>query len=264
MRRFTPEYLRDTRRGLWENRSVLEGVFDHAPERILDVGAGTGAFTRVLSEESGATVYGLDADRVLLLAGSIENPIQGAATRLPFPDASVDIVACQALLVNLPDPEAAVMEFGRVASDRILLVEPDNGGVDIESTVDSEVELTGRARSYYLSGVATDPELGADLEKLLDGLDTEVVSVRQMIHERHVNPPYTAADVESARRKITAERLDDHRKTLQSGGLSTAEYDRFRDDWQAMGREVAEQIRVGTYRRRERVPFYVAVGRPKH
>ncbi len=87
------------------------------------------------------------------------------------------------------------------------------------------------------------------------------VEVTRMDHVRTVEPPYSSVAVESARRKVRATRLDDHRETMLAGGLGTAAFETLRDEWQAMGRTVVEQMRTQDYRRTETVPFYVAVGR---
>lgn len=261
MRQFTPGYLRDTRRGLWDDRTALGPVIRDSPARILDVGAGTGEFTAVLREESGAQVVALDADASLLRAGNVPNAVQGAASELPFPDDGFDLVACQALLVNVPGPVSLLREFSRVSADRVAAVEPDNSAVTVESTVERESAIARRARSYYMAGLETDSGLGSDLRRLFEGAGLSAVSVSRMVHERRIEPSYTEAAIESARRKVTATRLDEHRETMLAGGLAPAEFDALRDDWQSMGRSVIEQMQAGTYRRRETIPFYVAVGR---
>ncbi|AOW80684.1 SAM-dependent methyltransferase [Halodesulfurarchaeum formicicum] len=264
MRRFTEAYLRDTRRGLWEDREALAPLFRGEPERILDVGAGTGEFTRVLREESGGWVVSLDADASLLRAGAVETPIQGDATRLPIPDRTFDLTACQALLVNLPDPDRAIRELMRVSADRVAAVEPDNSAVTVESTVENEATLASRARAHYLDGLETDASLGADLGVRFERAGLREVAVTKHVHERRIEPPYSEAAMESARRKVTATRIDAHRETMLAGDLERADFDRLRDKWQAMGRAVAEQVQAGTYRRIERIPFYVAVGQIEH
>lgn len=261
MRRFTPEYLRDTRRGLWDDREILSPHFAGSPARILDVGAGTGEFTTVLREESGAEVLALDGDKRLLRTGSVPNAIQGGATRLPLSNDTVDLVTCQALLVNVPDPTAVLGEFARVSADRVGAVEPDNGAVSVESTVERESAVARRARSAYRAGLETNSRIGTDLKQLFLEQNFRDITVSRMDHERRIEPPYTANAIESARRKVRATRIDDHRETMLAGGLSPAEFDTLRDDWQAMGRSVVKQVKTDSYRRRETVPFYIATGR---
>lgn len=261
MRQFSPEYLHDTRRGLWEDREPLRAVLSGSPDRILEVGAGTGEFTRVLREESDARVFALDADEGLLAAGAVPDAVRGAATVLPFVEDAVDLVACQALLINLPVPDTALAEFKRVAGDRVAAVEPDNGEVTVESTVSEEASLASRARKHFTAGLRTDVGLGADLGHRFDDAGLEDVRIARMDHVRAVEPPYGSAAFESARRKARASRLDVHRDTMIAGGLSPEAFETLRDEWQAMGRAVIEQMQAEAYRRTERVPFYVAVGR---
>ena len=259
MRRFSADYLAHTRRGLWEDRTALEPLRLAGRRRILDVGCGTGALTRVLREESGAVVVGLDADRRLL--AEVEPPtVLGDATRLPIGDGAVDLVVCQALLVNLPTPLDAVDEFSRASSDLVAVVEPDNAAVEVESTVEAEGSLSERARESYVAGVSTDVTLGSAVADLFEEAGLESVQTTRHEHRKSVEPPYDDVALAGAARKASAERLDEQRETLLAGGMDVADYDDFRGDWRAMGRAVVDQMRAGEYERTETVPFYVTVG----
>ncbi|MFB6268167.1 MAG: class I SAM-dependent methyltransferase [Halodesulfurarchaeum sp.] len=261
MRRFSPEYLEDTRRGMWEDRSALESLRLPDRDRILDVGAGSGALTRVLREESDAMVVSLDADIGLLTRIEGGYTVAGDALTLPFPAGTFDLVVCQALLINLPDPQGAIEQFRRVSSDLVAAIEPDNRAVEIDSTVPAESRLSDRARTYYMRGLDTDVGLGPDVGGRFRDAGLERVSVQRYDHERAVSPPYAESALESAKRKVTASRLQEQRPTLLQGGLSEAEFESLVDDWQAMGRAIVTQIGDETYRRRAVVPFYVTVGR---
>lgn len=245
---------------MWaDSRAALDPLALDSRERVLDVGAGTGEFTAVLRSETDGTVVAVDADGDLL--GEVPPPrLLGDATRLPVRDAGADLVVCQALLVNLPEPLDAVAEFGRVSSDLVAAVEPDNGAVTVESTVDAESALARRARERYLDGVATDAALG-DASDLFEAAGLVDVSVSRYVHVRSVEGPYTERDVEAARRKATGEAIADDRPTILAGSTTPAEFDALRQDWRAMGRAVVEQMQAGEYRREERIPFYVTVGR---
>ncbi|MFW5938328.1 MAG: class I SAM-dependent methyltransferase [Halanaeroarchaeum sp.] len=261
MRRFDAEYLRETRRGMWSDDREALDVLDVGPsDDVLDVGCGTGALTRVLAEETDGRVVGLDADRDLLRAGSCDVPVVvGDARSLPFADDSFDLVVCQALLVNLFDPERAVREFARVASGRIAAIEPDNERVAVESTVDAEPRLERRAREAYLDGVETDVALGP-VPDLFERTGLGDVRVRRYDHTRTIEPPYGEAAMKAARRKATGVGLDGDRATILAGGLVPEEYDDLRADWRAMGRDVVTAMQEGEYRREETVPFFVTVG----
>lgn len=262
MRRFSPEYLDDTRRGLWADRTALEPLLLDTRTRILDVGCGTGSLTRVLREDTdvGTTVIGVDADAALLRY--VDPPtLLGDGTQLPCRDACADLVVCQAFLVNVSDPVAAIREFGRVSSDLVALIEPDNAAVSIDSTVETEAPLAQRLRDAYISGIETDVTLGSDLEAHLDRAGLEVLETTVQYHDQRVEPPYTERDVESARLKAAGTRLTDAAETLQAGGLTEPQFDALLADWQSMGDTVIDQMEREDYRRAEIVPFHVAVAR---
>ncbi|MFB6153709.1 MAG: class I SAM-dependent methyltransferase [Halodesulfurarchaeum sp.] len=262
MRRFTADYLAETRAGLWDDREALAPLSLGDRDCVLDVGCGSGELTRVLRESAppSSTVIGVDADR-RLLAGVPGPRVQADATRLPFADRIADLVVCQALLVNLPDPAGAVREFSRVSEDRVGVIEPDNSEVAVESTVDVEAALAARARDAYIAGIDTDVTLGARAADLLQGAGLQDIETTVKYHRRVVEPPYTSDELEGARRKVTGQRVIEAREALLASGMDPAEYDALLSDWRAMGRTVVEQMEQGTYRRAEVIPFYVTVGR---
>ncbi|MFB6189240.1 MAG: class I SAM-dependent methyltransferase [Halapricum sp.] len=261
MRRFSADYLEATREGMWvDSRAALSPLELDTHERVLDVGCGTGELTSVLRAETDGEVVGLDADRDLLEHAD-QPVVQGDALTLPFRDDAFDLVVCQALLINLPDPAAAVREFARVASDLVAAVEPDNSAVSVTSTVDPEERLARRARRLYLRGVETDVALGADAADAFETVGLTDVSTRRYDHERTVDPPYTETDVEAARRKASGEGIETDRETLLAGDATPEDVDRLRQAWRSMGRDVIEQMQEDDYHRRETVPFFVTVGR---
>lgn len=261
VRRFSPDYLRDTRRGLWEDRQVLSRLHLDDRRRILDVGSGTGELTRVLREESSATIVGLDADRALLdHVSSADDLVQGNALELPFADDAFDLVVCQALLINLSDPDAAIREFARVSSDIVAAIEPDNSKTTVESSVPAEGRLAERARRRYIEGVDTDVTLGSALSDRFRAAGLESITRARHPLRRTVSPPYTAADVESAKRKASGSRIETHRATFRAGGLSETDVDDLRSAWRAMGRSVVDQISAKEYEREAEVPFFLTMG----
>jgi len=261
VRRFSADYLRRTRAGLWSSREALDALDLPSHERILDVGCGTGELTRVLAEESGGEVVGIDADPSLLAVAREETDcpaVAGDAERLPVTDGSFDLVTCQALLVNLPDPAAALREFRRVASDRVAAVEPDNADVSVASTVEREVELERRVREAYLEGVGTDVALGERAVAAFEAAGLVDVTTRRHYHRKVIEPPYDEGDLRDATRKATGAGLADHEAELRRAVGD--EYDDLRSAWRTMGREVVESMQAGTYCRAEVVPFDVTVG----
>ena len=282
MRRFSAAYLERTREGMWEDgREALADLALASRRRVLDVGCGTGEFTRVLREETGpdAAVFGVDADTDLLAVardraepsrsradepeGSATEPpayLAGDATRLPLVDDAVDLATCQALLINLPDPAAGVRELARVSGDLVAAVEPNNAEVAVSSTVDREADLEREARRAYLAGVDTDVALGDRVRTLFADEGLVDVRTRRYLHEKRTAPPYDDAALEAAARKASGSGLADHETELRAA-LSTAEYDDLRQRWRELGRDIITGIREESYERVELVPFEVTVGR---
>ena len=246
------------------SREALSDLDLATRERVLDVGCGTGELTQVLVEEtdSDAAVVGLDADPDLLSLARERAPVlQGDALRLPFADGTFDLVICQALLINLPDPEAAIREFARVSSGLVAAIEPDNGAVTVESTVDAEQRLAARARRAYVSGVDTDVTLGGETTgELFEAAGLTDVRTTRYAHEQVVEPPYDESDLAAAGKKVTGESLESDRETMLEGDIDADGYDELRTAWRAMGRDVVAQMHKGEYRREETVPFFVTVG----
>lgn len=261
MRRFSAEYLRTTREGMWDDsRAALDGLELDTRSRVLDVGCGTGELTGVLRAETPGSVIGLDVDGELL---SHADPpvVRGDALRLPFSEDTFDLVVCQALLINLPEPATAIREFRRVSRDLVAAIEPDNAAVSISSTADREAALAERARELFLDGNETDASLGADTAAVFEAAGLNDITTRRYDHERRTEPPYSETAVEAARRKATGDALTDDRETMLAGDTTPEDIDDLRQDWRAMGRAVIEQMQDDAYRRHETVPFYVTVGR---
>ncbi|MDF9744383.1 class I SAM-dependent methyltransferase [Natrinema salsiterrestre] len=263
MREFSESYLSRTREGMWgDSRDALEPLALDSRDRILDVGCGTGELSRVLAAESPGEVIGCDADIDLLEAAGEHVPVVASdAFQLPFPDDTFDLVICQALLINLPEPAAALAEFARVSRDLVAAVEPNNAAVEIDSSVDAERTLERRARRAYLDGVSTDVALGADAGDAFETAGLEVLETRRYDHVRTIEPPYGELALVAARRKATGAGLTDDRETMLSGGLSESEYDDLRSSWREMGRTVVDQMETREYHREEAVPFFVTAGR---
>jgi SAM-dependent methyltransferase len=245
---------------MWDDRTALADLDIPDHSRILDVGCGTGSLTRVLREEaaSHATVVGLDADAALL--SDVEPPtIRGDATRLPIGDGAGDLVACQALLVNMSDPVAVLEEFARVSRGLVAVIEPDNAAVSVESTVPEEETVTARARQAYVAGVETDVTLGSSAAASLREAGLRVRSSTVHLLKREITPPYTDEALEGARRKLQASQIEEAEAILRAGGLDEDEYADLAAEWRTMGRAVVKQMNDGRYRRTELVPFHVVV-----
>ena len=97
---------------------------------MLDVGCGTGGFTREIAERTCARVTGCDAsERFVAFAGEAPPPTRGVvewvvadAQTLPFADQSVDRVLLSLVLHQLSSPEEAVAEAFRLLRSRGLVL----------------------------------------------------------------------------------------------------------------------------------------------
>lgn len=89
---------------------------------VIDAGCGTGRALGLLRAAVGprGRIVGLDATPEMLGQAAARHLQDGAAlvlgdaTRLPLPEASVDAVFAAGLLPHLPDPDAGLVELGRV------------------------------------------------------------------------------------------------------------------------------------------------------
>ena len=114
---------------------LLAGIPRQSIASILDLGCGQGNTTRFLAERfPGATATGLEYDSKLVAYASAQAANrtgvsfqQGDAQKLPYPDASFDLVFCRYLLLHLPDPDAAIREMLRVTKPGgyTIAYEPD-------------------------------------------------------------------------------------------------------------------------------------------
>ncbi len=119
----------DTPRGRWigeaEFRLAARLLAVRPGDSLLDVGCGTGWFTRRFAGE-GLQATGLDADPAWLAfarehSDSAIRWVEGDARRLPYPDSSFDHVLSIAALCFVEDERQAVAEIVRVARRRFAI-----------------------------------------------------------------------------------------------------------------------------------------------
>ncbi len=101
---------------LWR-RAVAQAVDARPGERVLDLAAGTGSSSLPFAE-AGAQVVAADFSLGMLRVGKRAHPdldlLAGDALRLPFADASFDVVTISFGLRNVSDVDAALAEMARV------------------------------------------------------------------------------------------------------------------------------------------------------
>ena len=140
----------------------------HAPPpgvRVLELGCGTGVYTRALLDAlPGASVVGIDRDRELLararerlaaeIAAGRVTLLEGDVARLPFDARNFGLVTCRCVLMHQPEPELVVAEMFRVAEAGGigLAIEPDWGARALYPDAEAYAELLALARRARLHG----------------------------------------------------------------------------------------------------------------
>jgi ubiquinone/menaquinone biosynthesis C-methylase UbiE len=103
---------------------TLAGV--QQPSTMLDVGTGSGLFAQKFTAR-GILVTGVDVNPHMIPEASAHVPSgefhEGLAEKLPFPDASFDLVFMGLLLHEADDPLAALREAYRVGKSRLAILE---------------------------------------------------------------------------------------------------------------------------------------------
>jgi ubiquinone/menaquinone biosynthesis C-methylase UbiE len=118
-------YMNEGRRADRLEKNVLEWLLAKFPDAtsLLEVGCGTGHFTRWFQRQALETV-GLDLSAAMIRKavewGAVPY-LQGDAHHLPFRDQSFDLVALITTLEFLQDPLDALEEASRVAKGGLLL-----------------------------------------------------------------------------------------------------------------------------------------------
>lgn len=116
---------------------------DFSPERsVLDIGCGTGHFTRWLAEQ-GFRATGVDISRSMLaealrIGGAVY--VQADALELPFDEDQFDIAALITTLEFVADPQRALAEAARVARHGLLL-----GALNRHSLLAARRRASGKA-----------------------------------------------------------------------------------------------------------------------
>lgn len=134
----------------------------HAPPpgvRVLELGCGTGVYTRALLDAlPGANVIGIDRDRELLararenlaaeIAAGRVTLLEGDVARLPFDARGFGLVTCRCVLMHQPEPELVVAEMFRVAETGGigLAIEPDWSARALYPDAEAYAELLALAR----------------------------------------------------------------------------------------------------------------------
>jgi 2-polyprenyl-3-methyl-5-hydroxy-6-metoxy-1,4-benzoquinol methylase len=179
---------------------LIECAQIRAGHRVLDIGCGTGGFSRAIANATAATVTGIDhSERFIAFAGDAPAPQQGAVTwevgsaeALPVADASFDRVLLSLVLHQLQNPRLAVAEaFRSLATDGLVIVRTVAPG-DVAARVPHRFFPS-------LSAVDAGRMLPLDeIEGWLKGAGFIITERRRVLHNRKL-------DLDDQERKLVVE-----------------------------------------------------------
>jgi ubiquinone/menaquinone biosynthesis C-methylase UbiE len=139
---------------LYGGVEILEPFLADGPLRILDVGCGTGFFTRhVATRLPGSRVTGVDMDasRLAFASARCASPNatfeRGDMLRLPFADGTFDLAYGRFVLCHLVDPMLALREMARVvrAGGRVVAYDMVHDGIWFSPVKPAFSRLLGEA-----------------------------------------------------------------------------------------------------------------------
>ena len=154
-----------TPRGAWvgdaEFRLLQRLLRPERGESLLDVGCGTGYFTRRLAREAGLRVVGLDPDVAWLdyarsHGKGAESYCGGRAERLPFADGCFDRTVSVAALCFVDDVRGALREILRVTRKRFAV-----GLLNRHSLLHRDKGRNGGSGAYHGARWHTEDEVRA-------------------------------------------------------------------------------------------------------
>ncbi len=138
-------------------------------QRVLDLGAGTGAVTGELVRRAGGKVVALDREieALALSSDALEGAwrVGGDARRLPFAAEHFDLIVSQCVLLWVSSVQSAIEDLWRVLQPggALIALEPDYGGL-------MEYPPAIAARPLWLSALqraGANPSIGRTLPSLL-------------------------------------------------------------------------------------------------
>ncbi|MEU4194921.1 class I SAM-dependent methyltransferase [Kribbella sp. NPDC026611] len=140
-------------------RELVDAARIKPGEHVVDVGAGTGNVALVAAD-LGARVTAVEPaarlrEVIQESAGARDlTVVDGTAAELPLADASADVILSNFAVIFAPDPRAAIAEFARVATSRVLLTSWLPGPMDKVVGV-----LAGAVREITGSGEAMEGQI---------------------------------------------------------------------------------------------------------
>lgn len=131
-----------------------------APKTMLDVGCGEGRFCRMV-QPHGIAATGIDPTPALIHSARARDPqstyLEAPAEKLPFPDASFELVVSYLTLIDILDIQAAIPEMARVlAPGGSMLIANLNSFTTAGETMGWVKDVWGQRRYFPIDNYLTE------------------------------------------------------------------------------------------------------------
>jgi SAM-dependent methyltransferase len=271
-------------------RSLLSPDEADAIRVMLDVGCGTGFFTRFVSHQVARLgkrpmIVGADLNRDLLAMALNQSDgppidyVQASAYHLPFRTGSFDLATCRTMLMHLSSPVSALEEMkrsvkvgGRVCSEEPDFLmggwyDPEDPESDKEDRRELEGQIRGRRRMY-----GQDWAIGRRLPELFHaaGLKNFIIEgtfYLLMVPSDARTPAKAHARVLEDNLKYSFDRSQriDQNRALRAGGIAQDAIDRNLARWRTKTKKRIQLLKKSQSAKEEdasfgAIPFFLAVG----
>ena len=248
-------------------RQLYSSFFNIGPgQQIVDVGCGTGDFTRYLAEISNgkAKILGIDSNEKSVKVAITSYKV-GDVNEVPLKDGYANLACCRTLLMHLLDPLRAVKEMARITTNGGSVIAVEGGRM--ASFYDPEDEeyskLAERAHSAWVAGIkkleGKEFKIGEKLPSIfrkagLSNIRAEIQADAWL----YSDPRRKLSDIRADLRfeqSIFKERRRKDRKYLLAGGLSNKWITSY---FNRLARRTREKLRAKDEQLRNDVSFYGA------
>jgi ubiquinone/menaquinone biosynthesis C-methylase UbiE len=217
--------------------------------RIVDVGCGTGDFTRYLAKLSKgkSTIVGIDSNEEGIAAAVGDTKKSrfpkmiaykvGDAYNIPLNDRYADLTCCRSLLIHLSDPVKAVKEMTRVTKIGGAVAAVEGGKLNefFDPNDESYTKLAKRAYEAWLAGFRRLENKELRIGERLPGIfrAAGLSNVRVEVEAdawMYSDPRRRLAEIKEEIRfdlSMLKERLKTDKKYYRAGGMTEARINRY-------------------------------------
>ncbi len=214
-------------------------------QKIVDIGCGTGDFTRRLARLSNqkTTILGIDSNENSIRAATTDTKKArlsrrvsyklGDVYKIPLEDGFADLTCCRTLIMHLTEPLKAVKEMARVTRTRgsVVAIEGGKMGAFYDPDDEEYSKLAERAYDAWVKGIRKLEGKEFRIGERLPGIfrDAGLSNVKAEVQADawlYSDPRRRLSDIKTELRfdySIFKERRRKDRKYLLTGGMSNAQ-----------------------------------------